>query len=471
VINDFGQTFHSIVNNLGATENVRTLTEDQRNRDVLYIGTETGILLSLDRGKSWQRLKANFPNVRVDEITLHPRDNAMLIATHGRAIWILDHLEPIQEYAAAQAVASDVKLFNPGIALEWKTKDDRNDEFWGHAYFIGENPPNEAVIQYFVKKTVPGMKMRVSDAAGRTVRELSIPDSRNQAGIHTICWDMRGEPITAAGDSVTAAGARGGRGGAGAGGGAGGGRGATPAVPGVPQPVPTPINGQNPCNDNGPAPARGGGGAPAGGLGGPGAYVMPGVYTVALTSNGKSLDTKQLKVVFDPDVKFVAGEHEKYNTVVTDLGTLQVRAVKVASALNTLHPQMADVAKKVADNANVPAAVKAQFDAFNKQYEAARKKFGVPLPVPAAGGRGGGGGRGGAAADPENVLARATNLRNQIAGIWETPSASLTRQAGDVKLDLPKAIAEGNAVLTRAEAMSQALKKYDITLNAPSPIK
>lgn len=315
------------------------------------------------------------------------------------------------------------------------------------------------------------MKMRVSDAAGRTVRELSIPDSRNQAGIHTICWDMRGEPITAPADSVTAAGARGGRGGAGAGGGAGGGRGATPAVPGVPQPVPTPINGQNPCNDNGPAPARGGGGAPAGGLGGPGAYVMPGVYTVALTSNGKSLDTKQLKVVFDPDVKFVAGEHEKYNTVVTDLGTLQVRAVKVASALNTLHPQMADVAKKVADNANVPAAVKAQFDAFNKQYEAARKKFGVPLPVPAAGGRGGGGGRGGAAADPENVLARATNLRNQIAGIWETPSASLTRQAGDVKLDLPKAITEGNAVLTRAEAMSQALKKYDITLNAPSPIK
>ena len=56
----------------------------------------------------WQRLKANFPNVRVDEITIHPRDNAMLIATHGRAIWILDHLEPIQEYSAAQTAASDV---------------------------------------------------------------------------------------------------------------------------------------------------------------------------------------------------------------------------------------------------------------------------------------------------------------------------------------------------------------------------
>ena len=65
------------------------MTEDQKNADVLYLGTETGIFLSLDRGKSWRRLKANFPTVRVDEITLHPRDNAMLVATHGRA-----HLDP-----------------------------------------------------------------------------------------------------------------------------------------------------------------------------------------------------------------------------------------------------------------------------------------------------------------------------------------------------------------------------------------
>jgi hypothetical protein len=93
--NDYGKTFRSIKANL-AGENVRTLTEDQRNPDVLYMGTESGLFLSLDRGKSWRRLKANFPNVRVDEITLHPRDNAMIIATHGRALWILDHLEAIQ---------------------------------------------------------------------------------------------------------------------------------------------------------------------------------------------------------------------------------------------------------------------------------------------------------------------------------------------------------------------------------------
>jgi hypothetical protein len=468
VSTDFGQSFHSIVNNLSG-EVVRTLTEDQRNRDVLYIGTETGIFLSLDRGKSWQRLKANFPNVRVDEITLHPRDNSMLVATHGRAIWILDHLEPIQEYNVALLANADVKLFTPGNALEWKTKDDRNDEFWGHAYFIGENPPNEAMVQYFVQKPVPGLKLRVSDASGKLVREINVPDARNQPGIQTICWDMHSEGITVATDSAANAG--GGRGGRGGGGGAAGGRGQ--AVPGVSQPVPTPIGGVNPCSADGAGPAaRGAGGfGGGGGLGGPGAYVLPGTYTVALTSNGKVLDSKPLKVVFDPDVRFAAGEHEKYNTIVNDLQTLQARGVKVATALNTLHPQMTDAAQKVASNSSVPANIKSQFESLNKEYDAVRKKFGVPIPAPNAGGRGGGGGRGGAPFDPDNVLGRTSSLRTAIMGIWETPSASLTRQYATLKTEMPQAIAQANAVLARATAMSQTLKKYDITLNVPPVVK
>src|SRR5205814_1480322 len=116
-------------------EAIKTLTEDQKNPDVLYVGAETGLFVSLDRGKSWQRIKSNFPTVRVDEITLHPRDNAMILATHGRALWVLDHLEPIQEYAAAQSATTDAKLFSVPNALEWKSFDDRNDEFWGHQFF------------------------------------------------------------------------------------------------------------------------------------------------------------------------------------------------------------------------------------------------------------------------------------------------------------------------------------------------
>jgi photosystem II stability/assembly factor-like uncharacterized protein len=124
VTTDNGATFTPIASGLDG-EVVRTVTEDTRNPHVLYIGTETGIFLSLDRGASWRRLKANFPTVRVDELTIHPRDNALIAATHGRALWILDHLEPIQEFTVAQK--SDVKLFTPGPVLQWKSKDDRND--------------------------------------------------------------------------------------------------------------------------------------------------------------------------------------------------------------------------------------------------------------------------------------------------------------------------------------------------------
>jgi photosystem II stability/assembly factor-like uncharacterized protein len=470
VSRDYGQTFHSLVNNL-VGENVRTLTEDHRNRDVLYIGTETGIFLSLDRGKSWQRLEANLPNVRVDEITLHPRENSMLVATHGRAIWVLDHLEPIQEYNSIQATAAAAKLFTPGPALEWKTKDDRNEEFWGHQYFVGENPPNEAVVQYLVKKPVTDLKLRVSDENGKFVRDVAIPANKMQPGIQTVCWDMRADsiaaPTTAPADS--AGGGRGGRGGR------GGGRGAaTPAVPGVPQPVPTGYGAKNVCAATDSVPTgRGGGGFGGGqGLGGPGPYVLPGTYTVSLFSGGKPIDSKPLRLAFDPDVHFAAGELEKYNTIVMDLHMLQRRGVAIAKALNEVYPQMTGVAKKLSDSSGaIPAKTKTQFDSLSKDFESLRKRFGVPLPVPAAGGRGGGGGRGGPPPDPENILARTATLKNQLMGIWETPSAAMVAQYTEAKTDLPKAISDANAWLTRAAAVSQALKKYDITLTVPPPVK
>ena len=92
--------------------------------------------------------------MRIDEITLHPRDNAMLLATHGRAIWILDHLAPIQEWAAAQA-AADAKLFSPPpFALYRRPARDRNYEFWGDQTFFGQNPPQAAVLTWFLKRQV-----------------------------------------------------------------------------------------------------------------------------------------------------------------------------------------------------------------------------------------------------------------------------------------------------------------------------
>ncbi len=150
---DYGATFTRLVNGLSG-ETVRTLTEDTRNPDVLYVGTETGIFLTLDRGASWKRLKANFPTVRVDELTIHPRDNALIVASHGRALWILDHLEPIQEYAAA--ARADEALFTPGMQLQWKSKDDRKTT--GEIYkYVWNGMKDKWPVAYKVAKnyTIP----------------------------------------------------------------------------------------------------------------------------------------------------------------------------------------------------------------------------------------------------------------------------------------------------------------------------
>ncbi len=510
VSNDFGSTFNSLNANLKG-EVVKTLTEDQRNQDVLYIGTETGIFLTLDRGKSWARLKANFPTVRVDEITLHPRDNAMLVATHGRSLWILDHLEPIQEYAAAQA-AADAKLFSIGPALQWKSLDDRNDEFWGHMYFLGENPPFDAVISYYLKSTAKEAKLKVTDAAGKGVREIALTGNKLQPGIQTGCWDLRAEPIPAA-----AAPQGGGRGGPGGQAGAAGGRGGRgPVIAGIPQPQPEagymPVN---PCGGAAGGPGAGGpgGGGGRGGFGGAntGPYVMPATYNVALIVDGKTIETKPLKVVSDPEIKLTDLQRKRYNDILMDLHDMQRKGTDVQRALQSLFTQMGDVATKVKDSQNVPAAVKTQFEAFNKDFDAIRTKFGVPQAAP-GGGRGGAGGGAGASAAAggrgaapagaaqappgaaaaqaseeatggfagppqgapgarsQDLVARTGFVKGQIMSFWELPSDALLKIYTDLKLSLPKAILDANGFLSKAAGMSEMLKKYDITLTAPSPI-
>ena len=510
VSHDFGATFQSLNGNLKG-EAVKTLTEDQRNQDVIYAGTETGLFVSLDRGKNWSRLRGNFPDVRVDEITLHPRENAMLLATHGRSLWILDHISPIQEYTAAQG--ADAHLFSIDPALQWRSYDDKNDEFWGHRYFVGENPPTDAVIQYFLKSAAKEVKLKITDSLGKDVRTLTMAPARLAAGIQTACWDMRVEPIAAPGGA--GAGAGGGRGGGGGGGGGGRGGGGGMAAP---QPE-AGYSAENPCGGGG---FGGGGGRGGGGASPLGPPVLPGTYNVTLMVDGKAYETKPMKVVLDPELQMNDVQRKKYYDTVMDLHDMQRRGEEMTAALGPMYTQMNDVAEKLKTANNVPAPVKTQFDALKKEFDAVRVKFGVPGgAAPAGGGRGGGGaagggrggGRGGGGAaggagaagggagaaaagaqgaatetpaqgggaggfgggnappDNDNLVAKAGNVKSQMMAFSEVPSDTLMKQYTDVKLALPRAISDANAVLVKAMTVSQSLKKYDVALTVPAPVK
>ena len=458
VSNDFGATFRSMNGNLSG-EVVKTLTEDTKNPDVLYIGTETGLFVSLDRGKSWRRIKGNLPTVRIDEIAIHPRDNALVLGTHGRSIWILDHLEPIQEYAAAQASASDATLFSIGPALQWRSKDHQNDEFWGHHFFAGENPPTDAVIQFHLKKKVGTMSLKITDSLGKDVRTIAIPESRNAAGIQAVCWDMRVDPAPSLGPTGAPAGGRQGGGPGRAGGGGG-------AVPGVPQPQPeSGVDPANPCGGGG-----GGGGFGGGGGGNQGPLVLPGTYNVALMVDGKPVGTKPMRVVLDPANQLSEPQRKRYYDIVMDLHQMQGRGVEASRALMPFHTQMTEIAGKLDGMANVPADVKAQFTAVQKEWNTVRVKFGVPPAAPGAGGGGGGRG-GGPAVNPADVVGKVGSVKGQIMSFYDLPSASLMTQYADVRLALPKAITELNAFLAKATALSQALAKHGVTLTVPPPAK
>ncbi len=478
VTTDHGATFRRIDAGL-AGEVVHTITEDTRNADILYAGTESGIFLTLDRGATWKRLRANFPNVRVDEITIHPRDNAMLVASHGRAIWVLDHLEPIQEWAAAQSVAN-ARLFSVPTALQWKAKDDRNDEFWGHQTFIGENPPVEAVISFFVKTPPQALLVRIS-SGNRVVRELTVPASKNRAGIQTVCWDQRVAPITGA---PAGGGGFGGGGGGGGGGQFGQGGNRPPAVPGVPVNLPEPgYKPQNPCAAGGPGGGPGGGGG-FGGFGGGGAnagpYVTPGNYTVSLVADGTVIDSKPMRIIMDPKVeeRFAGAQRVAYDKLVNELHASQQRGQTVATRLGQLASQVALFDSKRDSTPALTPEMKTAYDAFKADFNTIRVKFGVqPGRLPGApapggqgggpGGGGGGGGFGGQFAAPGNSLARVGQLKGLLIGIWEAPSASTTRNSGDAMKALDEAIKEAEALLARVPRLNDQLKPSGLALTLP----
>ena len=109
---------------------------------------------------------------------------------------------------------------------------------------------------------------------------------------------------------------------------------------------------------------------------------MPGRYTVALVVDGKTVDTKPIRVVPDPDSILTDLQRRRYYDTAMDLHEMQRRGMEMESALQQLLPQMTDLAAKIPGMSNVPDPVKAQFDALNKEFTTVREKFGVEPPDP-----------------------------------------------------------------------------------------
>jgi photosystem II stability/assembly factor-like uncharacterized protein len=206
---DFGASWTSIAGNL-PEGNVNVIREDPKNRNLLYLGTEYAVFVSLNGGKEWKRFMNGLPTVRVDDLLIHPRDNDLIVGTHGRSIWIIDDITPLQQLSDA-VMTADAHLFDIPAATRW-TEDMMLARGPGAAkHFRGQNPAGGATISYLLKSAASAdVKITIADLAGRVVRNL---DGTKDQGINRVLWNL--SPNQPEGQGR---GGRGGRGGGRAGG-------------------------------------------------------------------------------------------------------------------------------------------------------------------------------------------------------------------------------------------------------------
>lgn len=187
---DFGKTFSKISGNLPAPDYIWVVKEDPKNPKVLYVGSELGLHVSFDGGNQWVRMHLkNLPPVAVRDIVIQPRENDLILGTHGRSIWILDDVSPIQQMNA-QVVEESAHLFGmrPALRFDGAGRGGGSVGQAGNKPFVGANPPPGAPITYYLKAHGPA-KIEVLDSAGKVIRDLGpIPQD---AGLNRVTWDLR----------------------------------------------------------------------------------------------------------------------------------------------------------------------------------------------------------------------------------------------------------------------------------------
>jgi hypothetical protein len=377
---DSGKTFSAITNGLPADDaSVRGLAEFPGKPNVLFAGTERALFVSHDSGDHWEKLTGNLPTTQYADIVVHPRTKDLVLATHGRGIWILDNAVPVAEWS--QAIASErAHLFDvPRATLMLYWEDISN---MGQDFHTSENPAEGAVFTYSLAQKADKVRFVITNAAGKTVREMSGAGDAGQ--ILRTNWDLRFAPP---------AGGRGGGGGA-AGGEEGGGGGARAGA--VQLPIPShDINGRGPL-------------------------VAPGTFKVTMEVDGVVAGSKTFEVRADPASNVPLAAHKAREQMVLDVAELNAK----------IDALMKDIAARKTAAAGDQAKLQA--------LQSLETRIGAG----GGGGRGGRGGGGAAAGQVPPIRTRLGGLLGNFTisgattGTLLGPTPAQIATLADVKKDL-----------------------------------
>jgi photosystem II stability/assembly factor-like uncharacterized protein len=347
---DYGRSWTPITGDLPGDGSVQVVREHHRERNLLFAGTEYGVYFTINGGTHWTRLGSGIPTVPVHDIAIQERENDLVVGTHGRGIFILDDLTPLEQLARARtsAVAHLFPVQDAVLLLP----DGSRSSGMGSGGYTGQNPAPGASIAYVVNSIASDAtaRLEVVDGAGTVVRQL--PFNRNP-GLYRQVWDMRvGPPLT--GPVVAPAGR-----------GAGGG-------------------------------AQGGGGGGRGGAGGDITFVaLPGAYRARLTvtpASGSPVVMEQpFTLVRDAAVILTDAELRQLNATRLTIARLQSGLRDAQARLDTVQRQLAEARRSADSSSTGGATARDQLAALEEEVASiAAQLGGTP-------GRAGGAGRAGAA--------------------------------------------------------------------------
>ncbi len=404
---DEGLNWQSIAGDLPDFGNVRAFAEHHENPNLLFVGTEIRPFVSLDGGGSWTPLKNGIPPSPVHDIKVHPRDNALVVATHGRGFFVIDDLTPFVMLAEAKA-ADGPYVFPVRDALAYVVNSAPTTGTHADRNYAAENPPYGATMWYYLAEQAQGeASLEIVDERGVVVRVLS---ASKAAGLHSARWDLR---------------------------------------------LDAPWSGP---------PQRGGGGQGGGGFGGggfgggAGVPALPGRYTARLTIEGDGGDGEEAPVVversflvvLDDLIEMTAedlAELQRLRAVHRDLSATVRMAVRQAEEvdgeLEAIGRALARAARDGREDAGGPAGLEAQADWLSERVDSLLEV------LRGSGGQGGFGGGGGNDDGPVPLLRQLSEANglhqafappttheravlDRVAAALDEPLASVNELLGDM---------------------------------------
>jgi photosystem II stability/assembly factor-like uncharacterized protein len=405
---DQGSSWQNLSNDLPDFGGVRAFAEHHDNPNLLFVGTEIAPYVSIDGGTSWVRIENGMPPVRVDDIRIHPRDNALVIATHGRGFYVMDDLGGLENLAAAKA-ADGPFLVPVKSELQFTMDSSPHSGLNANRDYTVRNPPVGTKVSYYLP-TAGSATLEIVARSGDVVRSLDAPGG---AGLHHVHWDFRVD---------------------------------------APYSGPPQERQQN----------QGFGGFGGGGGASQGAPAVPGTYTARLTVGDQVME-ESFQVKKDPNVTLTDAQLVELFNVRMHQMHLNARHSMAALQVDEIREQITQ-AKAAMGDVDAPESLTGMAETLEDDVNDIRRRLGA-----AGGGFGGFGGGGGSSASPSvrQLLSVAGGVHRATA----MPTAQEMRALDAVPEALDTEVGRLNALLARMPGFFEALDAADVPWTPGRPVR